>query len=433
MNKIWLITEREYLTRVRKKSFIVMSILGPILMAVLMIVPAWLSVIGDKSEKSIAVIDVSKEFQSVLRDNAFFKFHYLENQALADVKQNFSKSGYYAVLHIPVNPAAEKVQLYSDKQPNMEVKMYISNALEKELERRNLKAKGIDEEVIKNAKVNLSLETFKWTEDGKEEKSSTYLTMGIGFVAAILIYMFVFMYGVMVMRGVIEEKTNRIVEVIISSVKPLELMLGKIIGIAFVALTQFLLWIILTFGIVTVVQGTMLLKSSQIVENQLQNPLNVSQNPQKTEILTEVLTSLNNVNFTLIIGVFLFYFLVGYLLYAALFAAVGSAVDNETDTQQFMLPITIPLILAFVLAQVTVQYPHEKIAFWLSMIPFTSPVTMMIRLPFGVPAWQLILSMTLLTATFLGIVWFAAKIYRTGILMYGKKVNYKELWKWLRY
>jgi ABC-2 type transport system permease protein len=268
--------------------------------------------------------------------------------------------------------------------------------------------------------------------------------MVLGLFSGILIYFFIFMFGSQVMRGVIEEKTSRIIEVIISSVKPFELMMGKIVGVAMVGLTQFLLWVILTTTLVTIITSSFATKLSnktpteQIISSQLP-PVNQEKSASinsvkgKDEGVNEVLDAINSIDFPVMIGSFLFYFLFGYLLYAALFAAIGSAVDSEADTQQFMLPITIPLIFAIIMAQYVMQEPQGPMAFWLSIFPLTSPVIMMIRIPFGVPYLDLALSVGLLLLTFLGTTWLAAKIYRTGILMYGKKVSYKELWKWLRY
>jgi ABC-2 type transport system permease protein len=256
--------------------------------------------------------------------------------------------------------------------------------------------------------------------------------------------MFIFLFGAQVMRGIIEEKTSRIVEVILSSVKPIELMMGKIIGVALVGLTQFLLWVVLTTGIITIATSSfsskhdskttaekiMNSKSQQIMASQV--PQDIS-NDEKNNSGYEIFDAISSIDFPVMIGMFLFYFLFGYLLYAALFAAVGSAVDSEADTQQFMLPITIPLIFSFIMAQFIIQEPSGSLAFWLSIFPLTSPVIMMIRIPYGVPYLQLLLSMTLLILGFLATTWMAAKIYRTGILMYGKKTSYRELWKWLRY
>jgi ABC-2 type transport system permease protein len=303
------------------------------------------------------------------------------------------------------------------------------------------------EDILRSVKTTIDVNTIKITDEGKEEKSYTEINMVLGLFAGIMIYFFIFMFGSQVMRGVIEEKSNRIIEVIISSVKPFQLMMGKIVGVGMVGLTQFLLWVVLTFGIVTVVTSTFTGKGAvrqtaeqSIVQNAAKyNPDNlpvpdaVSGKKVQNEGINKVFEALNSVNFPVMIGAFVFFFIFGYLMYGSLFAAIGGAVDSESDTQQFMLPITVPLILSMVMAQFFIQDPTGQVAFWFSVFPLTSPVAMMIRIPFGVPYWQMALSMSLLILTFLGTTWMAAKIYRTGILMYGKKVNYKELWKWLRY
>jgi ABC-2 type transport system permease protein len=328
--------------------------------------------------------------------------------------------------------------MYSDKEITLATKLYITNKIEKELEKEKLKAYGIDKPISVSIKVLSNI----IDEDGKLSESNSEITMVLSILSGILIYFFIFMYGSQVMRGVIEEKTSRIIEVIVSSVRPFELMMGKIIGIAMVGLTQFLLWIVLTFALVTVAQSSFMPSNSQIVAQQLKstNIMDGSQAEQEkiddeqiNEDINNAFKIVSNINWLLILSAFLFYFIGGYLLYASLFAAVGAAVDSEADTQQFMLPITIPLILGMVMIQSIVQNPDGDLAFWFSIIPFTSPIIMMARLPFSVPDWQVYLSMGLLIVTFILTTKFAAKIYRVGILMYGKKVNYKELWKWLKY
>jgi ABC-2 type transport system permease protein len=306
-------------------------------------------------------------------------------------------------------------------------------------------AKLTTDDILRSIKASVDISTIKIGDEGREEKSYPEVSMILALFSGILIYFFIFMFGSQVMRGVIEEKTNRIIEVIVSSVKPFQLMMGKITGIGLVGLTQFLLWVLFTGAIVTVVTSSFSTKAkSPDVTRQLLNQDHRGQTAMQLpnaadstivsgEESNEVINAIESIDFPVMIGMFLFYFLFGYLLYAALFAAVGSAVDSEADTQQFMLPLTVPLILSIVMAQYVIQEPQGPVAFWFSVIPFTSPVIMMIRIPFGVPYLQIILSMVLLIAGFLGATWMAAKIYRTGILMYGKKVSYKELWKWLRY
>jgi ABC-2 type transport system permease protein len=444
MNKIKLIISREYLTRVKKKSFIVMTILGPVLFAAMMIVPAWLASMEDTDIKNIAVIDSSGIFINKIADTDYIKFEYLKNKKLKELRANFSELDYYAVLQIlpSITYEPSAVHLYSKKQPSFSVKSHIANAMEKELKNKKLRSHGIDDEVLKSIKSDVSIRTIQWTDDGEEKESSTEIAMVVGYASGFLIYFFIFMFGAQVMRGVIEEKTSRIVEIIISSVRPFQLMMGKIVGIALVGLTQFLLWILLTFIIITGVKtvffpelGTK--NAQEVVVQDLFEQQNIPQvetiEPQNMDKFTSILNSAKSIDFAVLFGSFIFFFLGGYLLYGSLFAAIGSAVDNETDTQQFMLPITIPLILGIFVMMNVVQNPESSIAFWFSIIPLTSPIVMMVRIPFGVPYWEIALSMGLLVLTFIGSVWFAGKIYRTGILMYGKKVNYKELWKWLRY
>lgn len=436
MNKTKLIIKREYLTRVRKKSFLVMTFLTPLLMAALIIVPVWIATMEDTEVRHIAVVDQTNQFDQI-PSTEYMKFEYIENGDIEQLKSNFFNSDYYALLHIPAQAKDDNnLKMYSDIQPGIDIKIHISRSLEQQLEHKNLQEKGINPQVIEQAKEDIALQTIKLTEDGKEEASSTEIAMALGFIAAIMIYMFVFIYGAQVMRGVIEEKTGRVVEILISSVRPFQLMMGKIVGVALVALTQFLLWVVLTAIIVLLAQSVFFSGSS--IDQQALNQ-SMIQGEQMEQIgslspeMSQTVVAIMNLPFGLLIGSFIFYFLGGYLLYASLFGAIGAAVDNETDTQQFMLPITIPLILAFVVAQVVVQNPEGAVSFWFSIIPFTSPIIMMVRVAFGVPVWELILSMLLLVLTFIGTTWVAAKIYRTGILMYGKKVNYKELWKWLRY
>jgi ABC-2 type transport system permease protein len=420
-----------------------MTILGPILMAALMIVPIWLTTMEDEDTKIVAVIDNQKnDFANTLKDSKSIKFEYITDKNIDQLRKSFNKLNYYALLYNPdsVNYSPDSITLSSNKQPSLNVKSHIANAIEKKIEAEKLRNLGIDENILKTIKTNVNIKTIKWTKEGKSEKSSTEVIMGVGFVAAMIIYMFIFIYGAQVMLGVIEEKTNRIVEIMISSVRPFELMMGKIVGVSLVALTQFVLWIVLTLGIFFMAQNTFLAKkmkkdpqfTEKIMSQNGMSQIKELKLDEKKPIF-EVLETLYNVPWVTLGFTFLFYFLGGYLLYSSLFAAIGAAVDNEADSQQFMLPLTIPLILAIVMAQAVIQNPEGPLAFWFSIFPFTSPVIMMIRIAFGVPAWEMALSMVLLVLTFIGTTWMAAKIYRTGVLMYGKKINYKELWKWLRY
>ena len=419
MRKIWLIIKREYLVRVRKKAFIVMTIVGPLLMAALMIVPTYLA--NETQElRTIAIEEDGFEFTNQIEDTDFLHFSKIPTEEATLLKNDFSESNYYALLYI----TEDNFTLYSNQQISLNVSKAIENQLEQIIEHQKLKAAGIDLTILSEAQSTVNITTKIITEDGSTTNSKAEASMGIGFICGILIYMFIFMYGTMVMRGVIEEKTSRIVEVIISSVKPFQLMMGKILGVALVGLTQFALWILLTIAIASFAELMFMDEGSMTTE------LNST---QQSILLSELSNLTGGINLMQIFVSFIFYFLAGYLMYSSLFAAVGSAVDAEADTQQFVLPITIPLILAFILIQPIMENPDGPLAFWMSIIPFTSPVIMMVRLPFGVANWELALSMCVLILSFVLTTYLAGKIYRTGILMYGKKTSYKELWKWLSY
>ena len=449
MNKISLIIRREYLTRVRKKSFIIMTLLTPFLFALIFIIPMLVMSNEDKDFKKIAVIeDGSDLFTNVIPDTRDADFEYLQGVRLDDIKTSFSEMGYYGVLYISpqIVTTPDAIQLISKKQPPIGLLDHISGSLEKEIEKQKLLAYNIEnlDEILRTINTSVRIQTIKMDESGSARETSTGISMALAYLGGFLMYMLVFMFGSMVMRGVIEEKTNRIVEVIISSVKPVQLMLGKIIGVALVGLTQFALWIVLTLALVMVVKSSFLPEGT--MEQIQQLPQSIAEADQAmagagaSTISAEQLTEFQqlfagalNQPWGLIIFSFIFFFLTGYLLYASLFAAIGSAVDNETETQQFMLPVTIPIILGLIVAMGTMQNPESSLSFWFSIIPLTSPIVMMARIPFDVPAWEIALSMGLMLVTIFGAVWMAAKIYRTGILMYGKKTSYKELWKWLTY
>jgi ABC-2 type transport system permease protein len=437
MNKILLIIQREYLTRVKKKSFIVMTILGPILMVGLVFAQFWIKMIPEETQK-ILVVDESQLFFSKLENTPNQIFSFSKNTLVSE-QGNFYKTDYNVILYIPANIIdSQKIQIFYKKQPGLGMQDYINTLVSKKIEEMKLLASGIQISQLQSIKTKITLTTTKIEKSGDFETKNNEVSMALGFVAGILIYIFIFLYGAQVMRGVIEEKTSRIVEVIISSVKPFELMMGKIVGIAAVGLTQFLLWIILS-ALGTSLVGNFFMKDKVSVDQMEQTfktniPEKAAFKEMATDKKAEVMDSFfEQVNLPIMLFSFLFYFLGGYLLYGALFAAVGSAVDNEADTQQFMIPLTIPLILSFTLAQNVMTNPESSLAFWLSVFPLTSPVIMMVRIPFGVPYFDLIFSMVMLVLGFIGATWISAKIYRTGILMYGKKSTYKEVWKWLFY
>jgi len=450
MNKIPVIIRREYVTRVRKKSFIIMTVLAPVLMAAIVIVPMVVMMNQEGDFKRIAVIEEKSDlFKGVIKNTKDAEFIYFDNARFEDFKDSVTSKKYYGVLSISpeVINIPNAIQLVSEKQPPIGLLEHIERSLEKEIEKQKLVAYNIGnlDEIMKDIETDVSVQTKKIDETGEVKDTSTGIAMALAYVFGLLMYMLVFIFGSQVMRGVIEEKTSRVVEVIISSVKPVQLMMGKIIGIALVGLTQFLIWVILTAGIVTVIQSTVLKKSdmTEVTQSIPQNLMAENQaaagkaatqdiSPELKEF-SKLFDSALNQPWLLIIFSFIFYFVTGYLLYASVFAAIGSAVDNETETQQFMLPVTIPIIIGLMVAMGTMQNPESPLAFWCSLIPLTSPIVMMARIPFGVPYWQIIVSMLLMIVTFMAFVWMAAKIYRTGILMYGKKSSWKEMWKWLRY
>lgn len=451
MNKISVIIKREYVTRVRKKSFIIMTLLAPLLMASVILIPALVMSNGDKDFKKIAVIeDGSNLFKNAIPNTSDAEFVYLENVDINDLKGSFEQAGYYGILYISpeITNIPNAIQLISKKQPPIGILDHIETSLEKEIERQKLLAYNIEnlDDILKSINTSVSVQTINIDETGQVKETSTGISMVLAYLGGLLMYMLVFLFGAQVMRGVIEEKTSRVVEVIISSVKPVQLMMGKIIGIALVGLTQFMIWITLTIGIATFIRTTILPASSvqDITQNMPQNLMAsnpaMADNAQVTAAVqgnlseyAQIFDNAMNQPWGLIIFSFLFYFITGYLLYASIFAAIGSAVDNETETQQFMLPVTIPIILALMVAIGTMQNPESSVSFWFSMIPLTSPIVMMARIPFGVPYWQIGVSMILMLLTFWVFVLMAAKIYRTGILMYGKKTSWKEMWKWLRF
>ncbi|MAZ54460.1 MAG: ABC transporter permease [Flavobacteriales bacterium] len=424
MNKLFLIIKREYLSRLRKKSFIIMTLLTPLFMIGVFVVPILLASTSE-DKTTIAIIDNNKFNEFRLTSNLNLEYTYLNELNLEQHKTTLIET-YDFLLHIPeidsIQQIESSIEIYSINQMSLSTKQNIENQIDKKLTNMYLLQSGINPDQIKKSQSKSRIKTYVVDEQGENTKGNSEASFGIGLVGGFLIYIFIFMYGTMVMRSVIEEKTNRIVEIIISSVKPFELMLGKIISVALVGLSQFAMWIILGFVFLLIANGFI--------------PLDIdvtNLNTNEAVLSSEIGSSLIALPIKSLIFVFLVYFLGGYLLYGSLFAAIGSASDQETDSQQFIIPITMPLIVSFVLVQVVIDNPHGALAYWLSMIPFTSPIIMIARIPFGVPIHELLLSISLLIGGFLLTTWLAAKIYRVGILMYGKKISYKELLKWLKY
>ena len=440
MNKLGIIIKREYLTRVKNKSFLIITFLGPIFFVALMIAPALLALNSDKmeSKKAIAVLDETGWFDQKFDNTETNTFvYYEENENIDSLKKLVFEDIYDAILYIPGTSLNVPVnaKLYSDKQISMTLSSYIENTMKKEVEHKKLLASGIDPDIVKSANTNINVTNIRMDSENKEETRYTKLESIIGFVLAFVIYFSIFLFSSQVLRSVIVEKTNRIVEVIISSVKPFELMMGKIIGNALVGLTQFTAWIVLTLSIYFIASGIILgpelmSPTGTVMTEEISK---LAETSEAQDIMLEAVNMIQTINFSAILWSFLFYFLFGFLLYAALFAAIGGMVDNETDSNQFITILTIPLILAIICSPAMMENPESGLTLWLSMIPFTSPIAMMIRIPFGVPYMQLGISIILLILTFVLMTWIAAKIYRTGILMYGKKPTWKEIWKWLKY
>ncbi len=442
MSKIGIIIQREYTSRVMKKSFLLLTFLTPVFMAAMIILPMWITTLKDDTIKHVVVVDKTKSLQNVLKSNEQYSFIFTDasiNEVRKEQSDNKSKkkSELSAILYVSddlvENPNA--VTIYSEKQINMELKSYIANELNNYIRDKKLAAYNIEnlKEKIEQSKSDINIATIKWDSSGIEKEGSAEMALIIGMAAAFLIYIFIMSYGSQVMSGVLQEKTSRIVEVIISSVKPFELMMGKIIGIALVGLTQFSIWIIFTLILSSVGTAVFGAGFNQVpMTETLQMGQSAAAEADTSEMVNKVLAMLAGFDFVKVAVLFFLYFIGGYLLYASLFAAIGSAVDNETDTQQFSMPVTLPIIFAIFIGIYAAQSPDSALAFWGSIIPFTSPVVMMARVPYDVPVWQILLSLAILVSSFIISTWFAGKIYRTGILMYGKKVSWKELWKWVR-
>lgn len=406
-----------------------MTILTPLLFGAMIFFVAWFSSKkGDK--KVVEVLDESGYFRDDFENNEEIHFVYIGGD-IEKAKLEFTERGSFGLLYIPKIDIdkPEGFSLYSEQNPSFDLVNFIDRQISEEIRQMRIDKLAIDQQMLDQLKVDVSLKTLNITSGGEKE-SNAGVNFGIGYIASLLIYLFIFLYGAQVMRGVIEEKSSRIVEVIISSVRPFQLMLGKVLGVATVGLTQFLIWIVLMFAVTSAVSGIMgvdQMQSNPAINGAAQIQIEPGQQDEK---VAEILTAVRNVPVVQIISLFVFYFLGGYLVYASLFAMVGSAVDSEADSQQFMLPITIPLLLSIFSLAPVLSDPNGQLAFWLSMIPFTSPVVMMGRVAYGVPGWQILVSMILLVGGFILTTWIAARVYRVGILVHGTKVNYKVLAKW---
>lgn len=439
MSKTALIIKREYLNRVSKKSFLILTFLTPLLFAAMVFVPLWLSSIKGDEVRNVVVLDRTGKYAPLFEDADNYKF-IAGDKSLESYKQASDKE-VYAIVSITDDLIAhpEAATMYSEKQIPGDLSRIVNQVLSRKLENEKMATYNIPnlKEIIKESQINFEINTIKWSEDGSESESSSLVASIVGLIFTVISYMFIMIYGAMVMQGVMEEKTNRIVELMVSSVRPFQLMMGKIIGIGLVGLTQMFLWGILTMALV--LGGQFLFMGSvdpQIMQQgsmmghgaSMPGMVEASQEPA-----AKLFGMLQTINFAEIGFFFVIYFIGGYMLYASVFAAIGSAVESQEDTQQFMTPIMIFLVFSLYAGIYSMENPEGPLAFWCSLIPFTSPIVMMIRLPFEVPLWEKLLSVSLLYVTFVGIIWLSAKIYRVGILMYGKKPTIKEMIKWLRY
>ena len=451
MNKTLLIIQREYMSKVKKKSFLIMTILGPLIFGGLIVAVALIAA-SDTTHQHVLLAD---DLGFLLEDEILLyeqggvdrprfrnseRLSYDFRKGTVDATKELESGVYTAVVQLSdISYTDGKVQMFAEKTPSMGIQNRISSDIEDALELYRAKKNNITIETYKSIRQSVDINVIKPSEGGKEDLTSTKAMIGFGF--AIIIYFFIFFYGVQVMRGVMEEKTNRIVEVIVSSVRPFQLMMGKIIGIGLVGLTQFLIWVGLTAAISVFGVGAM---QQQLLESQKEQlavvnsggvieAQNMSDANDAEAMQTEMLAVFAEISWTDLIVSFLIFFVCGYMLYASLFAAIGASVDNETDSQQFMMPVTLPLIFGYIVSTMMIENPESSIGNIFALVPLTSPIVMMVKTAIGVSIGLKLISIVILVASIFFFVWLAGKIYRVGILMYGKKPTYRELWKWMRY
>lgn len=424
MKHLRIIIEREYLNKIRNKSFIIMTFVSPLIVVAFALIIGFLTDVNSKSNaKDILILDESGLFGTTFSDTETIHYEYLKDKTLQEARAEVLATSKYGLLYIPKEETAQKA-FYSEESPSLSLVNELTGALEKTLFQYNLTQKGIDKAEIDSARTKITLQMENFTGE-KTSEFDNVMKIAIGGVAGYLIFMFIIIYGNMIMRSVIEEKTNRIVEIIISSVKPFQLMLGKIIGTSLAGLTQFAIWL--------VIGGVLFALAPSLFQVDTPTATQAMVATESHSEISNIITALYHFPFLETSGVFLLFFVGGYLLYSSLYAMVGAMVDNETDTQQFLMPILIPLMLAFYVGMFSViEEPHGTISVVFSYIPLTSPVVMLMRIPFGVAWWEVLISLLLLYITFFLVIKIASKIYRIGILMYGKKPTYKEVWKWLK-
>ncbi|WP_108801585.1 ABC transporter permease [Aquimarina sp. Aq107] len=431
-SNLQLIIKREFISRVRNRTFVVMTFLSPLIVVGMIALIAWLTTLNNDEVKKVAYIDETKSFAVDLKDTDEVKYIDYSSFDLETAKDSVISQKLYGLLYIPNKSTnkelAESIQFYADESPNFSILNKIERIIANKLTKQNYKAEGLNLEAIESSKarINIQIENFSGE---KTSKMSNYVKMAFGGFAGYLLMMFIIIYGNMVMRSVIEEKTNRIIEIIISSVKPMQLMMGKILGTSFAGILQFFIWVILG-GVLLIVATSVFGIDPQPVGVDPSIALQEN-NQQEIQLLVQDILKLPLLT---LVSSFFVYFIGGYFLYSSIYAAIGAAVDSETDSQQFMLPIILPLMLGiYVGFFAVIENPHGTVSTVFSMIPLTSPIVMLMRIPFGVPWWEILISIALLIGSIIFMVWFAGKIYRIGILMYGKKPSYKELFKWLKY
>ena len=436
MNHLPLIIKREYLTKVRNKSFILMTFLSPLIMIGLFFFVGYLSNINNDTVRTIYVLDETSFLSETLKTNDQTIYIHLSDLDVETAKILANQEKAYGLLYIAnssLDVVSDAIKFYSEDPPSLSFISSLESKIESKLSKLKLQSEGVDLALIEASKVivDINQESF---EGVKTSKVGSVIKLIFGGLAGYLLFIFIIVYGNMIMRSVIEEKTSRIIEVIISSVKPIQLMLGKIIGTSLAGVTQFVIWLLLGAVIFTAASAIFGVDVSQIQTPQQEMVNQALSNPESANEFQMMVGEISALPLGNLVIAFVLFFIGGYLLYSSLYAAIGAAVDNETDTQQFMLPVLIPLILAiYVGVVIVIDEPHGTVSTVFSFIPFTSPVVMLMRIPFGVPLWQQLVSLLILVATFIFTVWFAAKIYRVGILMHGKKPTYRELFKWLKY
>lgn len=447
LHRINIIIGREYLNRVKKKSFLIVTFLVPVLFAALCMLPALIINGLNEESKTLAVVDESSIVMPYLQDSELVSYKDCTGRSVEELKAELGESDYDAILAIsPLDTVARTVSadIFSLKPLGIELGEIVNSRINDAVEAYRISTYDIEDlkVIMEEVKADVKLRSYTLDEEGKETINESGVFMIVSMVLGMIIYMFIVIFGGMVMSSVIEEKSSRVVEVLVSSVKATELMFGKIIGIALVAITQFLLWVVLTAAIIGIVgsiagpslladadPATMVQMSAGVDAAQAEAIASAMSEPGEMSV---ILTTLKNMPIATILVCFLVFFVFGYMLYASLFAAIGSAVENEGDTQQLQIPVTIPILIGFFIAIYAFKAPESPLVFWGSMIPFTSPIVMLARLPFGVPAWEIIVSIVLLIATVVLCAWISAKIYRVGILVFGKKSTFKDLWKWFK-